>query len=544
MQPASEATLSPNLSRLCAVLLTALCALSAQAQTAAQTATQTTAQPIVQTPARPGLTAPQPFSFDVLAARAAALARTPYVPTPVEQPDVLEKIDYDAHWRIRFRPEATVTVGQTPIQFFHLGTFFRQPVQMFVTDATSAREVIYDTGYFDIPDTSPARALTRGAGFAGFRLMRPDLQTDWISFLGAAYFRTDGALRQYGQSARALAIDTGMPTPEEFPRFTEFYIGEAPDGRVTIHALMDSERVTGAYRMVMSNVAGEGQVMDIDSRLYFRAGADRLGVAPLTSMFWYSETNRTQALDWRPEVHDTDGLMIWSGTGEHIWRPLNNPDRVVTSSFADQNPRGFGLIQRDRAFANYEDDGVFYDRRPAVWIEPTHDWGAGAVQLVEIPTDDEIYDNIVAFWNPAVPPVAGTELAVGYRMYWSDVVPVQDGMTLGHTVSTRIAQGGVPGQPRPADQIKVVIDFDGPALKGLGQGDSVIPDITVPAGVEIVNPYALPVVGTDRWRLIFDIRAPADMDTADLRAFLTRDGTPLTETWLGQVHPRQFNAMR
>ncbi len=526
--------MSPIISRLCAALLVGLCALPL------------TLQPVhaQSAPPLPGLSAPQPFSFDVLASRAAALAKTPHVPTPVEQPEVLEKIDYDAHWRIRFRPEATVTVGQTPIQFFHLGTFFRQPVRMFVTDASSAREVIYDAGYFDIPETSPARGLTRGAGFAGFRLMRPDLKTDWISFLGAAYFRTDGAARQYGQSARALALDTGMPTPEEFPRFTEFYIGEAPDGRVTIHALMDSERVTGAYRMVMSNVEGAGQVMDIDSRLYFRAGVDRVGVAPLTSMYWYSETIRAQGLDWRPEVHDTDGLMMWTGAGEHIWRPLNNPNRVVTSSYADVNPRGFGLVQRDRAFANYEDDGVFYDRRPAVWIEPTHGWGAGAVQLVEIPTDDEIYDNIVAFWNPATPPVAGTEMALGYRMTWANVAPVQTNMTLAHTVATRFAQGGVPGQPRPAYQIKVVIDFEGPAIKGLGQADGVTPDITVPAGVEVVNPYALPVVGTDRWRLIFDVRAPADLDTADLRAFLTRDGAPLTETWLGQLHPRQFNAFR
>lgn len=522
------------MTRVFAALLGVICAVAAQAQTQNQS----------DTPALPGLSAAQPFSFDLLAERAASLARTPYVPTPVDQPEVLEKIDYDAHWRIRFRPEATVTVGATPIQFFHLGTFFRQPVRMFVTEATSAREVIYDANYFDIPENSPARGLTRGVGFAGFRLMRADLKTDWISFLGAAYFRTDGAARQYGQSARALALDTGMPTPEEFPRFTEFYIGEEPDGRVVIHALMDSPRVAGAYRMVMSNVEGEGQVMDIDSRLYFRAAVDRLGVAPLTSMFWYSETNRAQALDWRPEVHDTDGLMIWTGAGEHIWRPLNNPDRVVTSSYADMNPRGFGLVQRDREFSNYEDDGVFYDRRPAVWIEPTHGWGAGAVQLVEIPTDDEIYDNIVAFWNPATPPVAGTALELGYRMYWANVAPVQANMTLAHTVATRVAQGGVPGQPRPADQIKVVIDFEGPAIKGLGQDDGVTPDITVPAGVELVNPYALPVVGTDRWRLIFDIRAPEGMDTADLRAYLARDGVPLTETWLGQVHPGQFNRMR
>lgn len=494
-------------------------------------------------PFAPALSAPAEFSFDLLADRAAALAMAPYVPTPVEQPEVLEKIDYDAHWRIRFRPEATVMVGDVPVQFFHLGTYFRQPVKMFVQDGATVRQVGYDTGFFDMPQDSPARALTKGAGFAGFRIMRPDLKSDWISFLGASYFRTDGALRQYGQSARGLAIDTGLPTPEEFPRFTEFYIGQAEDGRVVIHALMDSPRVTGAYRMTMSHVEGQGQVMDIDSRLYFRAGVERLGVAPLTSMFWYSETNRASALDWRPEVHDTDGLMMLTGAGEQIWRPLNNPHRVVTSSFMDENPRGFGLIQRDRDFANYEDDGVFYDRRPAVWIEPQGDWGKGAVTLVEIPTDDEIYDNIVSFWTPADPVVPGQPQAFSYRMHWVDQVPVAS--DLARTVASRLAQGGVPGQARPRDLLKMVIDFQGPAVAGLGQQDGVKPKISAPQGVEIVNPYTLPVVGTpDRWRLIFDLRVAEGTDTVDLRAYLSRDGKPLTETWLGQVHPSQFNALR
>jgi glucans biosynthesis protein len=333
-----------------------------------------------------------------------------------------------------------------------------------------------------------------------------------------------------------------MPIPEEFPRFTEFYLSEAPDGRAVIHALLDGPSMTGAYQMTIRNEDGKGQVMDIDSRLFFRAGVERLGIAPLTSMFWYSESNRFQAADWRPEVHDTDGLMIHTGTGEHIWRPLNNPDRVVTSSYIDTDVKGFGLIQRDRAFENYQDDGVFYQKRPAVWIEPTSAWGQGAVQLVEIPTDDEIYDNIVAYWNPAQKPQPGDEMRFGYRLHWTVSPPVE--MTLAHTVATRIGNGGVPGQARPRDLLKVVLDFDGPAIAGLGQQDGVTPEISAPAGVEIVNPYALPVVGTSRWRLVFDVRTPEGTDTVDLRAYLSRKGAPLTETWLGQLHPAQINRLR
>ncbi|MBL3570711.1 glucan biosynthesis protein D [Rhodovulum sulfidophilum] len=490
----------------------------------------------------PVLAAPAAFSYDVLAARAAALAAQPYVPTPVHQADVLEKIDYDEHWKIRFRPEASLMLGGTPAQFFHLGTYFRQPVKIFLVEDGAAREVVYNTDYFDMPEDSPAHALKPDAGFAGFRLMRPDMKSDWISFLGAAYFRSDGALKQYGLSARGIALNTGMSVPEEFPRFTEFYLEPAGDGRTVVNALMDGPSVAGAYRMVLRDRPGQGQVMDITAKLFFRAPVERLGIAPLTSMFWYSESNRFQSADWRPEVHDTDGLMIETGSGEHIWRPLNNPDRVVTSSYFDRDIKGFGLIQRDRDFDNYQDDGVFYDKRPAVWVEPTSPWGAGAVQLIEIPTDDEIFDNIVAFWNPETAPQAGDEMDFSYRLHWTATPPVE--MKLAHTVATRIGNGGVPGQPRPENQIKVVVDFEGPALDGLTRKDGILPEVSAPEGVELINPYVLPVVGTDRWRMVFDLKAPPGTGTVDLRAYLARDGKPLTETWLGQIHPDQIDRLR
>lgn len=492
----------------------------------------------------PAFGAAEPFSFDMLVARAQAMAHTPFQPFVVKNPELYDKIDYDAHWRIRFRPETTVRAGDMPVQFFHLGTYFRAPVGMHIVENGQSRAVTYDARFFDMPADSPARAIEGEAGFAGFRLMRPDLKTDWISFLGGAYFRTDGALHQYGLSARGIAIDSGMSTPEEFPRFTDFWIEkpQEPGADVVIYALLDGPSVAGAYRMRISNAEGKGQVMEIASRLFFRGPVERLGIGPLTSMFWYSEANRVLGFDWRPEVHDTDGLEMITGSGEQIWRPLNNPPRVVTSSFLDRDPKGFGLIQRDRDFENYEDDGVFYDKRPAVWVEPMGSWGAGAVQLVEIPTDDEIYDNIVAFWNPEKKPQAGDAMAFDYRLYWGVDAPVNS--PLARTVATRIGAGGVPGQPRPEGALKIVLDFEGPGVKGLGQQDGVTPEVSVPPGVELKQAYALPVVGTDRWRLIFDIATPPGTETVDLRAYLSRDGQPLTETWLGQVHPLQFDKAR
>ncbi|MEM8571119.1 MAG: glucan biosynthesis protein D [Pseudomonadota bacterium] len=483
----------------------------------------------------------EPFSFGELKARAEALSRTPYVAPEISHPEILEQIDYEAHWRISFRPEATVKVGDVPLQFFHVGTFFRAPVKMSIVDNGQAREIRYSRNYFDMPDDSPAQGLGEDAGFAGFRIMRDDLKTDWISFLGGAYFRTDGAEMQYGLSARGIAIDTGLATPEEFPRFTEFYIEDSvnPDTNVVIYAMMDGPSVTGAYRMEIANA--DGQIMDIQSELYFREAVERLGVAPLTSMFWYSETLRMQAFSWRPEVHDSDGLSILTGAGEQIWRPLNNPPRTVTSSFSDQSPKGFGLIQRDRHFYNYEDDGVFYERRPSVWIETVGDWGAGAVQLVEIPTDDEIYDNIVAYWLPEDLPDAGDARAFNYRLHWGTREPHDSGLAL--TEATRIGAGGVPGQPRPADQIKIVIDFEGESLEGLTAGHGVEPVISA-GPAEVINPYVLPIARHDGWRLIFDLRTPADLETLDIRAFLTFEDVPLTETWLGQIHPSQIRQIR
>jgi periplasmic glucans biosynthesis protein len=484
----------------------------------------------------PKLGPAQPFTFDTLIAQAEALAKKPYEAHKVLHPALYDKIDYDAYWHIQFKPEATIMAGSVPIQFFHEGTYFRNPVGMHIVADGKEREVLYSTDYFSMPKDSPARAIQSEAGFAGFRLMRPDLKTDWVSFLGAAYFRTDGADRQYGLSARAVALNTGMAQPEEFPRFTEFYIEGGSDGAVTIYALMDGPSVTGAYRIKARD--SDGQIMEIASRLFFRGPVGRLGIAPLTSMFWYSEANRLQGFDWRPEVHDSDGLSMITGTGEHIWRPLNDPNRVVTSSFSDTNPKGFGLIQRDRDFAHYQDDGVFYNKRPSVWVEPIGNWGKGAVQLVEIPTDDEIFDNIVAYWVPKDEPKAGSTVSLDYKLYWGRQEPVD--WKLAKTVATRIGRGGVPGQPHPSGQLKYAVDFSGPTLTGLTQKDGVKPMVSAPPGVEVINPYVLPVVGTNNWRLIFDLKAPATMETFDVRAYLAKDGAPLTETWLGQIHPEQI----
>lgn len=483
------------------------------------------------------------FSFDGIKDMARRLAASPWVKPETAVGETLEKIDYDAFQQIRYRPELTLNIdrdGRYPAQLFHLGKYFKDPVRMFVVAGGESREVLYSPSLFDIPAGNPARTLPPGLGFAGFRIMGPGLKSDWYAALGASYFRTSGPYDQYGLSARGLAIDTGLATPEEFPRFSHYWL-EAADGAggaLTIYAVLDSPSCTGAYRMRTERItSGSGIhriVQDIDCELFARKTITRLGIAPFSSMFWYGEASRNQVRDWRPEIHDSDGLAILTGRGERIWRPLNNPPRVITSTFLDNDPKGFGLLQRDRDFVHYLDDGVFYERRASVWVEPKAGFGAGAVHLVEIPTIDETDDNIVAYWCPDAPFEAGTTRAYSYRLSWLDDIDFPE--ALGRSVGTWIGLGGRPGQPRPPGVRKFVIDFMGPVFHGLGREDGVEIVATATNGT-VSHAYCHPVVDQrDRWRAIFDIVATGS-EPVDMRAFLRLKDRALTETWIYQYLP-------
>jgi glucans biosynthesis protein len=323
---------------------------------------------------------------------------------------------------------------------------------------------------------------------------------------------------------------------EEFPDFTHVYFEtpQAGSNTVTVYALLDGPSVSGAYRFVMQRAASV--IMDIDSAVYLRQEVSRLGLAPLTSMYWYSEKAKTTAVDWRPEIHDSDGLALWTGTGERIWRPLNNPPRIITSAFSDENPKGFGLLQRDRNFDHYL-DGVGYDRRPSVWVEPVGDWGRGVVQLVEIPTDDEIYDNICAYWLPEKPTRAGDALSYDYRLHWLKEEPHFPVAQLAKVVATRMGRGGQPGQPRPRGLTKFTIEFLGGELASLPYGLRPEPNIWTSRGqVSLVQTDPVPNNVPGHWRTHFDL-AVDGREPVELRMFLRLGEKTLTETWLYLFEP-------
>jgi glucans biosynthesis protein len=481
------------------------------------------------------------FRFENLVRRARHMAAEPYAPPAGPAPELLRKITYEELGRVTFRPDRALFAdggGVYPASFFLPGKFSPDPVHIFTVSGGRAREVLYAPSYFDIPDDSLVRRLPDDTGFAGFRLqesrLRDDWHTqDWVAFLGASYFRAIGALGQYGLSARGVAVDTAMPAPEDFPRFREFYIAPAErEGEpVLVHALLDGASVTGAYRFAIRRT--EGVVMDVDARVFPRRDIGQLGLAPLTSMFWYAEYGRGRSLDWRPEIHDSDGLAMWTGTGERIWRPLNNPPATTTSVFADDNPRGFGLLQRDRDFGHFL-DGVHYERRPSLWVEPLSAWGKGSVRCVEIPTDDEIHDNIVAFWTPAEPARRGTGYALVYRLHWLADEPYP-AANIARTVATRLGRGGEPGKPRPEGVHKFVVEFAGGPLPGLAEDAKLAPVITAVRGTTSYV-FTERIPGTERWRCQFDLEVEGKAPV-ELRLFLRLGAHAATETWLYQFHP-------
>ena len=482
----------------------------------------------------------QPFSFDQLTAQAEAASKDPYGAPIIRFDEILDRIDPEVFADIRFKPDQALWAnggGPWPIRLHHSGRWFKRPVHINVVENGQSREILYEPWLFEFGDKAKfISGLPEDLGFAGFRVMNKQGNGDWLSFLGASYFRASGEHDQYGLSARGIAIDVGLPTPEEFPAFREFWIGRHDDESedLLIYALLDGPAVAGAYQFLVKRPGPV--IMEVEARLFMRHGVQRLGIAPLTSMYWYSETNRYIATDWRPEIHDSDGLAIWTGGGERLWRPLNNPKNLTVSSFSDTNPKGFGLMQRDRDFRSYEDDTLFYDKRPSLWVEPLQPWGKGSVQLVEIPTDVEIHDNIAAYWVPEAQTEPQTRFDLTYRLYWQDENPFPP--TVARCVATRIGKGGVPGAVQNSDVKRFVVDFEGPSLEPLRKGEDVQAVAATSKG-DILHAFAFQLVGSRRWRAIFELSATGS-DPVDLRLFLRHGDNALTETWLYQYHPFQF----
>ena len=469
---------------------------------------------------------------------ARALASREYTPPDTSLPRTLAHLDYGRYRSIRFRPEAALWRGETPfeVQLLHQGFLYRASVRIHVVDDEGVAEIPFDAGLFDYDGALVQLSAEDGAdlGYSGFRvhypLNDPAVADEVAVFQGASYFRLLGPGQVHGLSSRGLAIGIGDPAGEEFTDFTEFWLvtPQSQDTTLVFHALLDSPSVTGAYRFELK--PGARTELRVDAHLFARRDVGKLGVAPLSSMFLYGPNRAGEFDDFRPEVHDSDGLMMLTRVGEWIWRPLANRRHVRGTALEDRDPQGFGLAQRERAFERYLDVETMYHRRPSEWVlVEDGDWGAGVVELLEAPTDSEFSDNIAAAWVPEVPFLAGDERRYRYRLITFD--ERLDLQTLAQVVRTGIGWDALPGQssPPPRSQRRFIIDF------AHGTLDAVDPDAKVETLIHTTTGRISDLTATrlpsgHGWRVSFRL-APDGTRPADMRLHLALDGTRLSETW-------------
>ncbi|MDQ9171409.1 glucan biosynthesis protein G [Oxalobacteraceae bacterium R-40] len=477
----------------------------------------------------------QAFDFNDVSARAKRLAAKPYSAPETDLPKALTNLTYDQYRDIRYKTNQGPwrdSKSAFDLAFFHPGNLFNVPVKIHEVVGANVHEIRFDPKMFDYGKNAirPKELANAGLGFAGFRVHYPlntaKYKDEVLVFLGASYFRALGKNQLYGLSARGLAIDTAISSGEEFPQFTEFWIQRPAqkDKQLVIYALLDSRRATGAYRFILK--PGTDTVMDVKAQLFLRENVTKLGIAPLTSMYFFGENQRSQTEDYRPEVHDSDGLSVHSGTGEWIWRPLVNPKRLLVTSYALSNPAGFGLMQRDRQFGNYEDLEAHYERRPSAWVQPKGKWGSGRVELVQIPTPDETNDNIVAFWAPDTPPKPGAPFDIEYSLSWQK--DSERRPPLSWVTQTRRGHGWRKAQD---DSLALSVDFEGPVFKKLGTDDKVEAIVSTDANGKIEEINAIRNMMTGGWRMTVQLRKVDAKKPVELRGFLKHDNETISETW-------------
>jgi glucans biosynthesis protein len=495
--------------------------------------------PVGQIPAPP----PASFGYDNVIEEARRQSTAPYqAPTLPALPAEWRDLSYDRYQQIRYRPAASLWSDRKSLfraQFFAAGFIYTAPVAINIVTEGVSNPFVASRDLFDWSDARLKEPPPEQIPLAGFRLHYPlhgvEPVDEIAAFLGASYFRLLGRNQVYGISARGLAIDTGLQRQEEFPYFRAFWLvtPEPAAREIVFYALLDSPAVAGAYRFTLR--PGTETRLEVTATLFMRHGVGLLGVAPLTSMFVAGKnSDRRKPGDYRPEVHDSDGLLIETSAGEWLWRPLSNPTELDIASFGDRNPRGFGLIQRDRSFDHYQDLQALYHQRPSMWVEPLGEWGEGEVRLIQIPTDSEVHDNIVAFWVGREPAKAGQRIELRYRLHtFAEAARFPPG---GRAIATRVGISDLFGTGKPSKTARrVVVDFAGGELVNLQPEHPVSAQVSVSVG-KLLDAQLQPIAATRAWRLIADVE-PDGKKPIEMRAFLRLYDEALTETWTYRWRP-------
>lgn len=488
-----------------------------------------------------GMQAAAAFGFDEVIETARTLAAKPYQ-SPAAIPRFLRELSYDEYQNIRF-DEAKSLWRESNTRFQVLltspGLFYTHPVEINIVDAEGVHRLPYRKELFTFTDPELEKRVPPDLGYAGFRLSYPlsgdGAQNQFLVFAGASYFRGVGKGDAWGLSGRGIAVNTGLPSGEEFPSFTRFWLERpTPNARsLRFYALLDGKNLTGAYQFVVT--PGETTQMQVQAVVFPRGEIQLPGIAPLTSMFYYGENTARPTGEWRPEVHDSDGLLLHDGaSGEWLWRPLLNPRRLEMDYLKVEALRGFGLLQRDRSFDHYQDLGALYDQRPGTWVQPRGEWGPGKVVLVQLPTPAETNDNIVAFWTPDRPLAPNQPHRFAYDLSFGRPDVTRNPM--GKAINSFLGDGSIVGGGSVAGAYRVIVDFQGGPLDKLQPRAPVTATVNALEGGEILEHFVEYNVPLRAWRLSLLARPAADKSLA-LRAFLSEGDRSLTETWTYRLPP-------
>jgi glucans biosynthesis protein len=458
------------------------------------------------------------------------LARRPFAPASTDLPEVFANLNYEHYAAIK--PLATRHIWADArgisVEPLHRGFVFTNPVGLFLVEDGLVHRVAYERSHFDYGRLNVPPQLP-DIGFSGFRLHSTfgnGQPVEFAAVQGATFFRAVARGQNYGVVSRALTLKPADTKGEEFPFFRAFWLERPAPGTnvITIHGIIDSESTAGAVRMTFR--PGEMTIADVETTLFPRVNLEHVGLGGMGSTYLFGANDRRNVDDTRPAVHESSGLQMLNGRGEWLWRPLHNPETLQISAFVDQSPRGFGLVQRERSYENFQDDDQHYERRPSLWIEPLGDWGQGSVQLLEIPSDAEINDNVLAYWRPKVPMASGSELSIAYRQYWCWLPPERP--PLATVVSTRVGRGSA------ARRRRFAVDFAGDMLSDNPPPD-LKPALTVaPGTVQHLRVWSYPERRTVRVAFELD---PGNENACEMRLILETGGKPISETWLYRWTP-------
>ena len=477
----------------------------------------------------------QGFGFDDVVAKAKALAEKPYkAPEPI--PKFMTDLSFNQYRNIRFDAEQSLwreSHSRFQVSMVSPGLYYTHAVKINTINSEGVRPLNYDKSQFSFPSDDLGKRVPPDLGYAGFKLTYPlvksSVQTPFLMFAGASYFQGVGKQNVFGSSARGVAVDTGLPTGEQFPSFVEYWlVRPAPDAHAMLfYGLLNGKSVTGAYQFTV--YPGTKTLLKVKAVLIPRQTIKLLGVAPLTSMFFYGENTPRPRGEWRQQVHDSDGLLIHNGgSGEWLWRPLIDPKTLQMDYFSTESVSGFGLMQRHTAFADYQDLGARYDQRPSIWVEPQGDWGKGQVVLVQLPTDKETNDNIAAFWSPLQPWPAKKPVTLAYNLSFGDAGIA--GETMAHAINTFVGDGNRVGGGNVKGAYRILVDFKGGPLDKLRANASVVGRVTARNGGQVLEQFAEYVPPIHGWRLSI-LAKPADGKPLGLRAYLAQGEQTLSETW-------------